>query len=109
MKLKTILLGLVLGAASCGTTSAYTGPAGEEPLAYAERLNYVREDVRFPAWTSRTILHVANPSTQPVSVIVECDNNRMRLDIPSRTVQDLLLLPEDGKCVVSRDLILVLK
>jgi uncharacterized protein YceK len=103
MKLRNLLFGLVLAAVGCGTTSAYTGPVGDQPLARSERYNYVREDVRFPEWTSRTILHVANPSFQPVSVTVDCKNNTMHLDIPGRTVQDLLILPEDGKCVVTRD------
>lgn len=109
--LKALLVGLALLAVSCASTSVYDGPVGKVPVVSVEYYRHVDSVSQplFPHWTRNTILNVSNPSYQQMAVRVECDGTSlssgtsMRLDIAARTTQQLLLLPEDGSCVVTAE------
>jgi hypothetical protein len=88
----------------CATSTAYTGPYYSTPIVRDE--GYLHWDTttnpREPAWRRRHILAFENPTYRPVAFEVDCKNNFFHVDVAPRTVQRLLLVPEDGSCDIKR-------
>jgi len=104
-----IVLGL-LGIPGCATAETYRGPVAKEAIvSLDQKRHFVTEDPRSPAVVkTQSVLKITNPSVDSMTVTVECEGKPMTsptymtLDIAARTTQRLLLLPEDGSCVVKQ-------
>lgn len=108
-KVKAAILGVMLTIVgclgSCATTSPYTGPEGDNLVVDVTPYRHwdTATDPLNPHWSRNNIMSVGNASRREVKILVECEQTFMTFYVPARTVQNLLLAPEDESCTVSLD------
>ncbi len=88
----------------CATVQPYTGPAGNVPIVGIQEWTHWNTtfDPRHPFWERHRYVMFANPTTQPVSFVVDCDNNYVNVDVPARSTNRLMVTREDGACDIRR-------
>jgi hypothetical protein len=107
MKLKAFLtvafVALLTLWAGCATSRPYTGDE-VNPVVTDVRYTHWNTvaDPRRPYWVTNHVLTFKNPKLTSVTFAVDCENNYYSVDVPARTAQDLLIVPSDGACKITR-------
>jgi hypothetical protein len=88
----------------CASTSAYHGPDYSQPMVHVKEWTHwnTSTDPRRPSWERHRTIVFENPLYRNVSFDVDCENVVFHVDVPARTVQELLITPEDGACDIKR-------
>src|SRR4051812_22630400 len=99
--LSVCLVALITLWAGCASTSAYVGQ-GSQPTVTDQTYTHwnASSNSRMPVWETHHVLVFENPLFKPVSFDIDCANNYFQVDLPARTVDRLLLVPQDGSCTI---------
>lgn len=95
---------LVVLWSGCASSSAYTGPDYRTPIVRIQEWTHFNTstDPRQPHWEKHRTILFENPLYRPVKFLVDCENSTFHVDVPARTIQRLLVTPEDGACKINR-------
>jgi len=101
------VVALIVGSllfSGCASTSAYKGPDYTTPIVRIQEWTHwnTSTDPRAPRWEKHKTIVFENPLYRPVKFLVDCDHSTFHVDVPARTIQRLLITPEDGACDIRR-------
>jgi hypothetical protein len=101
-----LVVGLILGGllSGCATTTAYKGPDYSTPIVHMKEWTHwnTSSDPRHPYWERHRFVVFENPLYRNVSFDVDCENATFHVDVPGRSVKELLITREDGACNIRR-------
>jgi hypothetical protein len=87
----------------CATASKYTGPVSDRPLLSVSYMRHLQHTGDFwdQAYTETiATAAISNPSTRPMTVVLDCTRTLTTLTIAPRTTEYVLLSNEDRECQI---------